>query len=1027
MQWEARNHKKYSLRMAGRNSQAPTTLSAKQAEESSQGVKRKREGTTKEGPRRKKKKKEKRHSLSPISETEDESVVRAKKHHRAEVERQVRTPGNPFSQANGKVTPGRKRRKKSRSRVTLTAIDAEDGDVPSPDVEEDDLYSISRDEEASPVLGEEKLTPARKRRKKNRPRLIPTASDPEEGDIPDPDVEDDDIYSIGHDEEASPVLGKKKPPLHNAIKRDLVCHVCRRKFSNKKHLERHMANPRIHEKRHKCRICEKMFYQLADLRHHQNDADHKSKNAPRVGEARGAFTEKEKAKLNRFKQRFCDDYAVTEYEFNNLMTLMGRRKPEKDWPNPDVTISELRDMFYSVLPDRSRKSLNRYRERYFQNVEQDTTWTEEQVNELRELVEEKGSKWVEIAEILGRTQDSVYQKWKNRIRQGDAQRFDRWEEDEREALIVAVRECKRAVGLAQDFSSDDKINWTAVSDRLGRRRNAQQCSHFWRHVYRPREEAIAQGEKARPFRQGWNKLEPTKMRRESCRRSTRGTESVEVITPRRKVKSAPRITASDEEEASGQEDRVEHSRKKKSLRSERVAMASGNVEQLVQDNDDEQNEVPDPQQQSNGDPEEGINGNAVFETPSKKPKKKRLIDSMASSPAVLRDTPNLQRGTTRQSNSSLRTSNRQQQQSSVSPRRVKPKPSSISRISVVIPPPRAPKTPHLPSPPPTRTPRHVTSLSQAFDNTQAPTSAITTEKTTSGMHLIEEERPSPEIEMRLQPLRQERSEHSQPDENGVDQLPEQQQQQINESALPSQPDFKVYDSEAEHSDDGEPPQMFSSGDLLERLTDTLAEGQSQEELDTGASHSDNEEPPQMFSSDAPIYDGEDLAGAESDGDSEKENVEYQVAVDSEAAGTDDEPPPQIFRSDAPIDEENESAAAESDADSENEDIEQNDLVESETAGTDDEQPPQMFSSAAPEGSATFDTEESEPEEVDDDDNEPPQVYTSTLPGMEADESPGTESESESESEHDTEKEEDSVAIDDNGNDEDKSKPPQIHK
>ncbi|ERF76423.1 hypothetical protein EPUS_07303 [Endocarpon pusillum Z07020] len=726
---------------------------------------------------------------------------------------------------------------------------------------------------------------SKKNRKVKRRRVVPPQAN-----------KDQDEHSNHREPEDSEASEEDETRSHAGTESELTCTICGRQFRNQQHLTRHMRNPNVHKKRHTCE-CTEGFFREDDLKRHQRDSGHKS----RVGPATGPFTDKEKAKLTRFKRRICNDYSVSEFDFNTLMTLLGRRDGS-EWPNPDVTRAELRGMFYDVLPDRSRKSLNRYRERYFQNVEQDTEWTEEQINDLRNLVQEKGRKWVEIAEILGRTQDSVYQKWKNRIRQGDAQRFERWEEGEKEALIMAVRECKTAAKVPLDFSSDDKVNWTAVSDRLGKTRNAQQCSTFWKRVYRPREEAKARGQDIKPLPSGRSKPEPAKARHQTRRTATRDGKSVEVITPRRKIKSAMYVTDSDEENnVSVGNTQLKNVNQKSSL--EAHSMTSSQGTESEQDQDGVEEADTEKQERSHEDEDEDrSDNNGEIDSSSKRPQRKRLIEVLIPPPASSKHFPEQQ--TTL--NGSFQAVNRRNHESDQPPSHNRTN-LPIESEAVPLRSSQTPKTPRLPSIS-KRTPRQVTTLSQAFNNTQAPTSARTAGRSTPSMH-SREDQPSPKIQIQPRPLLEEELSVLEPEEEDDSQA--QQQQEPREHRVV---EFSNYDSEAEDSNEERPPEMFSSAapppDGVESETASDSESQSSD---------DDEQPPQMFSSVATGVQ-KDLEAVES-GSEESEEEEPPLMFssaplplplpntarqahnangsDTEEAEEDDEPPPEMFTSALP--------------------------------------------------------------------------------------------------------------------------------
>jgi hypothetical protein len=755
---------------------------------------------------------------------------------------------------------------------------------------------------------------------------------------------DQDEHSNHREPGYSEASEEDETRLRAGTESELTCTVCGRQFRNQQHLMRHMRNLNVHKKRHTCE-CKESFFRQDDLERHQKDSGHKSK----VSLATGPFTDKEKAKLARFKRRICNDYSVSEFDFNTLMTLLGRRDGS-EWPNPDVTRAELRGMFYEVLPDRNRKSLNRYRERYFQNVEQDTEWTEEQINDLKNLVQEKGRKWVEIAEKLGRTQDSVYQKWKNKIRQGDAQRFERWEEGEKEALVLAVRECKIAAKVPLDFSSDDKVNWTAVSDRLGKTRNAQQCSTFWKRVYRPREEAKARGQDIRPLPSGRSKSEPAKSRHQTRRTVTRDGKSVEVITPRRKIKSAMYVTDTDEEiNVSVGNTQLKNGNQKSNLEAHSMTSSQG-TESEQDENGVEEADTEEQERSDEDEDEDRSDNNGEIDSSSKRSQQKRLIEVLIPPPASSKHSPEQQTIL----NGSFRGVNRRNHEPNRPPGPNRTN-HSIDSEAVPLRSSQTPNTPRLPSIS-KRTPRQVTTLSQAFNNTQAPTSARTAGCTTPSMR-TREDQPSPKIQIQPRPLLEEELSVLEPEEEDDDGDAQQQEPREHRGAASA-----IYDNEAEHSNEEQPPEIFSSAAPFPDGVESTTASDSASQL------SDDEQPPQMFTSVAPgVQNDSEAVDSGSEESEEEEEVE--------------EPPPMFSSAAPPLPLPETARQAHNTHGSDTEEAEE-----------DDESPPKMFTSALPDQDPAARSEASSssgdaptifPDESDSNDGGPDEGSTGTGPGTDS--------------------------------------------
>jgi hypothetical protein len=111
-------------------------------------------------------------------------------------------------------------------------------------------------------------------------------------------------------------------------------------------------------------------------------------------------------------------------------------------------------------------------------------FTSEEDEKLRELVEQKGPKWVEIGAQLKRTREAVRDRWKE-IRLGTAKAKGHWKEDEETRLKSAVEEYLKAKTRVQNNSITqdrrivlDDIDWELISSRVGTR-SGPQCLEKW--------------------------------------------------------------------------------------------------------------------------------------------------------------------------------------------------------------------------------------------------------------------------------------------------------------------------------------------------------------------------------------------------------------------------------------------------------------------------------------------------------------------------------------------------------------------
>ncbi len=240
-----------------------------------------------------------------------------------------------------------------------------------------------------------------------------------------------------------------------------------------------------------------------------------------------------------------------------------------------------------------------------------------------------------------------------------------------------------------------------------------------------------------------------------------------------------------------------------------------------------------------------------------------------------------------------------------------------------------------------------------------------------------EDRPSPNIQIQPRPMLEE-----EPSFQGLkgEDDGQAQQQELTES---QGADFPIYESEAEGSDDEQPPESFSSAaspsDGVESETASDSEPQS----------SDDEQPPQMSNGVAPRIqkDAEDVESGSEESEEEEEEEEEQLPMFSSAVlplpvseAARHEQPPQMSNSVAPSiqndAEDIESGSGESEEEEEEEEEEQLPMFSSATL-------PLPVSGAARQAhDANGSDIKEEAEEVEEDDESPPKIFTSALPDHE---------------------------------------------
>lgn len=275
------------------------------------------------------------------------------------------------------------------------------------------------------------------------------------------------------DEESS-----SQPKLKKVANEMFECRTCHVKFTSEKALNHHRRKPNVHKYMVKCQACTEKFPTEAALARHEKETGHGDGNG-RQGQV-GAFSDSEVQKLNNWKDLFCEEHNITGAQFNDMMTDTLARGRSGTWNWLFIKRVDFMAEYFSVLPRRDKRSMLRYRERNFQNVEGSLNWTEEDDKELVRLQKEMGTKWSKIAKVMMRTQDAVAQRWRHKLQFKETESGD-WSQQENKALNTAIEEVRNEAGVAAD-AQNWSIPWFQVSEKMKTRTPAQ-CSNHYRNLH----------------------------------------------------------------------------------------------------------------------------------------------------------------------------------------------------------------------------------------------------------------------------------------------------------------------------------------------------------------------------------------------------------------------------------------------------------------------------------------------------------------------------------------------------------------
>lgn len=222
----------------------------------------------------------------------------------------------------------------------------------------------------------------------------------------------------------------------------------------------------------------------------------KSVRGPRIREKDslriGFYTPEEVEKIETFKINFCTLHGLSGLQFDEMIQHSDRAGGG-DFPvSTDViTKVDFWNEIYGLVPGRDRRSVYRFMRRHFQSSTQKAhDWSEEQEDELISLLAQHGPKWAYIGRLLGRSDDDVTQRWKNKLEHKGIMNRGSWAEDETYTFLDAMKatwvNMKPLLGekAGKDFYDLDErlVIWGNISKAMNHKRSRQQCADKWRKV-----------------------------------------------------------------------------------------------------------------------------------------------------------------------------------------------------------------------------------------------------------------------------------------------------------------------------------------------------------------------------------------------------------------------------------------------------------------------------------------------------------------------------------------------------------------
>ena len=206
------------------------------------------------------------------------------------------------------------------------------------------------------------------------------------------------------------------------------------------------------------------------------------------------LTAEEIAQLERFRTSYCEESGMTLPQFNDLVqsNIRGNARAMN-------LFAEIQNLF----PHRTRSYVQRFCRRRFHNFHARGKWTPQEDEELRRAVDQKGTSWKIVGEMLGRFAEDCRDRYRNYLVPSAQHRNrDAWTDLEVMHLSQAVLKCMglvrvnnqrkpqneifddaaSTIDLQQTANDLNLINWQIVSelmDTYGSSRSRLQCSFKW--------------------------------------------------------------------------------------------------------------------------------------------------------------------------------------------------------------------------------------------------------------------------------------------------------------------------------------------------------------------------------------------------------------------------------------------------------------------------------------------------------------------------------------------------------------------
>ncbi|KDQ64287.1 hypothetical protein JAAARDRAFT_117611 [Jaapia argillacea MUCL 33604] len=179
---------------------------------------------------------------------------------------------------------------------------------------------------------------------------------------------------------------------------------------------------------------------------------------------KGKFSAIEEEQLKAAIERYRMGHGLTPEQIQELIFSRNDKKDQAFWS--DITAS---------VPLRPITAVYHHVRRKHHPLREQGAWTPSEDERLSEVVAQLGQQWEKVATQVGRAASDCRDRYRNHLVHRDVRVSGQWSRDEEAELTQIVT----SMTLHQGKDMDNDVFWGLVAQKMGNRRNRQQCRIKW--------------------------------------------------------------------------------------------------------------------------------------------------------------------------------------------------------------------------------------------------------------------------------------------------------------------------------------------------------------------------------------------------------------------------------------------------------------------------------------------------------------------------------------------------------------------